>query len=87
MTTTAPTTQSAPSGAGHWDEPADILVVFGITGDLARVMTFRSLYRLERRGLLDSPIHGVAAGLAPAVARRDRSGRMTTPHHDVERMP
>ena len=41
-------------------DAADILVVFGITGDLARVMTFRSLYRLERRGLLDCPILGVA---------------------------
>ena len=35
-------------------------MVFGITGDLARVMTFRSLYRLEARGLLDCPIVGVA---------------------------
>ncbi|MGH2832435.1 MAG: glucose-6-phosphate dehydrogenase, partial [Solirubrobacteraceae bacterium] len=40
--------------------PADALVIFGITGDLARVMTFRSLYRLERRGLLNCPIVGVA---------------------------
>ncbi len=39
---------------------ADVLVIFGITGDLARVMTFRSLYRLERRGLLSCPIVGVA---------------------------
>src|SRR5262249_50770361 len=39
----------------------DILVVFGITGDLAKVMTFRSLYRLEQRRLLNSPILGVAA--------------------------
>jgi glucose-6-phosphate 1-dehydrogenase len=39
---------------------ADALVIFGITGDLAKVMTFRSLYRLERRGLLDCPIVGVA---------------------------
>lgn len=38
----------------------DRFVVFGITGDLAKVMTFRSLYRLERRGLLDCPIVGVA---------------------------
>jgi glucose-6-phosphate 1-dehydrogenase len=37
-----------------------VLVVFGITGDLAKVMTFRSLYRLEMRGLLDCPIVGVA---------------------------
>lgn len=29
--------------------PADVLVIFGITGDLAKKMTFRSLYRLERR--------------------------------------
>src|SRR5215469_11022768 len=39
---------------------ADVLVIFGITGDLAKVMTFRSLYRLERRGLLNCPIVGVA---------------------------
>lgn len=39
---------------------ADVLVCFGITGDLAKVMTFRSLYRLERRRLLDCPIIGVA---------------------------
>jgi glucose-6-phosphate 1-dehydrogenase len=40
--------------------PADVLVIFGITGDLAKVMTFRSLYRLEQRGLLACPIVGVA---------------------------
>jgi glucose-6-phosphate 1-dehydrogenase len=39
---------------------ADVFVIFGITGDLAKVMTFRSLYRLERRELLDCPIVGVA---------------------------
>ncbi len=37
-----------------------MLVIFGITGDLAKVMTFHSLYRLERRELLDCPIVGVA---------------------------
>jgi glucose-6-phosphate 1-dehydrogenase len=39
---------------------ADVLVIFGITGDLAKKMTLRSLYRLERRELLDCPIVGVA---------------------------
>src|SRR5215475_8471627 len=39
---------------------ADRLVIFGITADLAKVMTFGSLYRLESRGLLDCPIVGVA---------------------------
>src|SRR4249920_3814211 len=38
----------------------DVFVIFGITGDLAKVMTYRSLYRLEERGLLDCPIVGVA---------------------------
>ncbi len=38
----------------------DALVVFGITGDLARKMTLRSLYRLDERGLLDCPVIGVA---------------------------
>ena len=40
--------------------PADVLTIFGITGDLARKMTFRALYRLEKRGKLDCPIVGVA---------------------------
>jgi glucose-6-phosphate 1-dehydrogenase len=52
----AATTAAQDRGQGR----ADVFVVFGITGDLARVMTFRSLYRLERRGLLDCPIVGVA---------------------------
>jgi len=38
----------------------DVFVIFGITGDLAKVMTFRSLYRLEQRGLIDCPVVGVA---------------------------
>jgi glucose-6-phosphate 1-dehydrogenase len=51
----APRAQSNGDGS-----VADVLVIFGITGDLAKVMTFRSLYRLERRGLLNCPIVGVA---------------------------
>ncbi len=39
---------------------ADVLVIFGITGDLARKMTFRALYRLERRKQLEGRIVGVA---------------------------
>ena len=48
------------AGSSPTTAPADVLVIFGITGDLAKKMTFRSLYRLERRGLLDCPIVGVA---------------------------
>jgi glucose-6-phosphate 1-dehydrogenase len=55
-------TTGARSATTTTDGPreADVLVVFGISGDLAKVMTFRSLYRLERRGLLSCPIVGVA---------------------------
>ena len=50
----------SPQHIDHDSRAADVFVVFGITGDLAKVMTFRSLYRLEARGLLDTPIVGVA---------------------------
>ncbi|MFD8912846.1 glucose-6-phosphate dehydrogenase [Streptomyces sp. NPDC059575] len=43
---------------GSWE--ADALVIFGVTGDLAQKMTFPALYRLERRGLLDCPVIGMA---------------------------
>ena len=38
----------------------DVLVIFGITGDLARKMTFRALYLLEARGALKCRIIGIA---------------------------
>jgi glucose-6-phosphate 1-dehydrogenase len=39
---------------------ADVLTIFGISGDLAKKMTFQALYRLEARGKLSTPIVGVA---------------------------
>jgi glucose-6-phosphate 1-dehydrogenase len=48
------------SDASHSPSAADVLVIFGITGDLAKKMTFRALYRLEARGKLHCPIVGVA---------------------------
>ena len=62
-------------------QPADVLVIFGISGDLAKVMTFRSLYRLERRGLLTCPVVGGRGrrldhrGAAPARPQGDRGHR------------
>jgi glucose-6-phosphate 1-dehydrogenase len=58
--TMAAASRARAAGAAGAAEPADVLVVFGITGDLAKVMTLRSLYNLERRGLLTCPIVGVA---------------------------
>src|SRR3954465_6445276 len=58
---TSTVTAAAPAGAATSEQAkGDVLVVFGITGDLAKVMTFRSLYRLEGRGQLDIPVVGVA---------------------------
>ena len=54
---------------------ADVLVIFGITGDLARKMTFRSLYRLERRQMLQCPIIGVARDQWSAATLRDHARR------------
>src|SRR5712672_3712787 len=60
-TATEARTRITDEGAGSGAvQPADRLIIFGISGDLAKVMTFHSLYRLELRGLLDCPIVGVA---------------------------
>lgn len=39
---------------------ADVLLIFGITGDLAHRTTIPTLYELAQRGRLDCPIVGVA---------------------------
>jgi glucose-6-phosphate 1-dehydrogenase len=52
---------------------ADALVVFGITGDLARKQTFRSLYRLARRGLLTCPVIGMASNDCSDDQLRERA--------------
>src|SRR5262245_26304701 len=50
-----------PAGSSNpYSQPADVMVIFGITGDLAKKMTFRALYRLEEREKLKCPIVGVA---------------------------
>jgi len=42
------------------DRHAGALVLFGASGDLAKKMTFPSLYKLEERGMLKVPVVGVA---------------------------
>ena len=51
---------SRQTPTGEKPPAADVLTIFGITGDLAKKMTFRALYRLEARGKLDCRIIGVA---------------------------
>jgi glucose-6-phosphate 1-dehydrogenase len=50
----------AKSGNKHVDKAADVLAIFGISGDLAKKMTFRALYRMQRAGTLKCPVVGVA---------------------------
>jgi glucose-6-phosphate 1-dehydrogenase len=52
---------------------SNLMVIFGITGDLARKMTFRALYRLECRNLLDCPILGVASDNMSVEQLTDRA--------------
>jgi glucose-6-phosphate 1-dehydrogenase len=61
--------------AGQRSAAADVLVIFGITGDLAKKMTFRALYRLERRKMLHCPIVGVARDEWSAATLRDHARR------------
>jgi len=44
---------------------ADALVVFGLTGDLARKMTLPALYRLAEQGLLGCAVIGVGRRPVP----------------------
>jgi glucose-6-phosphate 1-dehydrogenase len=46
--------------AGPGPAAADVLVLFGITGDLARKLVLPALYRLAERGELTVPLIGVA---------------------------
>jgi glucose-6-phosphate 1-dehydrogenase len=56
-------------------EKADVLVLFGITGDLAYKMLLPALYRLTADGVLDLPIVGVAKTDLDLVGLRERARR------------
>jgi glucose-6-phosphate 1-dehydrogenase len=51
---------------------ADALVIFGVTGDLARKMIFPALYAMAKRGLLDVPVVGVASSKLTMAQLRKR---------------
>ena len=55
---------------------SDVLVLFGVTGDLAYKMIFPALYALARKGRLDMPVIGVAySGWTLARLRRRVDGQ------------
>lgn len=50
---------------------SDALVLFGITGDLARKKIFPALYAMAKRGVLNVPVIGVASSnWSPAQLRQ-----------------
>ena len=55
-----PSVATHPGGGTGPGPEGDALVIFGITGDLAKKMTYDALYDLERRGILNVPVIGVA---------------------------
>jgi glucose-6-phosphate 1-dehydrogenase len=57
---------------------SDVLVVFGITGDLAKLMTLKSLYLLEARGMLTVPVVGVAGDRWTIEQLRDHAHESIT---------
>jgi len=51
--------------------PSDALVLFGVTGDLARKKIFPALYAMAKRGVLNVPVVGLATSrLSPAQLRK-----------------
>ena len=52
---------------------SDALVIFGVTGDLARKEIFPALYAMARRGELDVPVVGVASSALTDGELRERA--------------
>ena len=59
-------------------EHSDALVLFGVTGDLARKKIFPALYAMARRGALNVPVIGVASSkLGIEELRRRATGKQS----------
>ncbi|MFI0447053.1 glucose-6-phosphate dehydrogenase [Actinomadura sp. 6N118] len=65
-------------------EKADTLVLFGITGDLAKKMLLPALYRLTARGELDIPIIGVARSDWDDEALRSHAREAIAAVHEID---
>jgi glucose-6-phosphate 1-dehydrogenase len=66
-------------------QTSDVMVIFGVTGDLARRRTFPALYGLDRRGLLDAPIVGTGrTGWSDEDLRRAAHAAITDAVRDVD---
>src|ERR1700674_4795447 len=52
---------------------SDALVLFGVTGDLARKKIFPALYAMAKRGVLNVPVVGVASSKWSATQLCERA--------------
>src|SRR5260221_6342309 len=55
------------------DPRSDILVLFGVTGDLARKKIFPALHAMAKRGTLEVPVVGVASAKHTLAELRERA--------------
>ena len=58
--------------------PSDVLVLFGITGDLAYKQIFPALYAMTKRGVLKVPVVGVASSMLNLAELRRRATESIT---------
>ncbi|GAA1981868.1 glucose-6-phosphate dehydrogenase [Catenulispora subtropica] len=68
-----PLTPATSTIQAHDLEVADVLVLYGITGDLAKKMLLPALYKLTERGVLKVPVVGVAAADWDDAALREHA--------------
>jgi glucose-6-phosphate 1-dehydrogenase len=72
----------------HADLPADALVIFGVTGDLARKQIFPALYAMCQRGTLKVPVIGVASSPLTIEELRARArASIEQSHPDCDQAP
>ena len=62
-------------------KPSDALVVFGVTGDLARKQIFPALYAMCLRGTLTVPVIGVASSPLSIAELRNRARKSIEQSH------
>jgi len=68
----------------HVAQAADALVLFGVTGDLAKKMLLPALYELVRKRLLDVPIVGVTRGGWSIDRLRKHAHEAVAAHGEVD---
>ena len=71
------------SDEGRDSAPADALVCFGITGDLAHKMILPALYAMVKHGTLNVPVIGVAFSHWDLARLRERA-RESVAHSAAE---